>query len=200
MLILDSTSGIGTIIGSAIVGKLMSRDFKATERGYKLKHGLAPDHQISPKDLPADFPIEHARLRQLPWIVAVFVISVGIYGFSLQYPQVTSRPGWIAVPLLLQFVISGTSNAVFAVNQTLITDLSPGKGASSTAINNLVRCGLGAFGVALSEKLVADAGPGFTFLGLSLLTVGVFPLFVISWHFGMQWRAERTRRADTLNA
>ena len=82
-------------------------------------------------------------------------MSTGIYGFTLSSTTLTSRPGWIAVPLLLQFLIAATSNALFAINQTLLSDLCPGKGASSTAINNLVRCGLSAVGVAFIEQMIA---------------------------------------------
>ncbi|KAH8742478.1 major facilitator superfamily domain-containing protein [Diaporthe sp. PMI_573] len=139
-------NGFGTIVGSAIVGKLMTRDYKTAEVAYKIAHNLPSWHNLPVKNVPADFPIEHARLRNLPWIAGLFAASTAAYGFSLAKPILTSKPGWIVVPLTLQFLIAATSNAVFALNQTLVSDLCPGKGASSTAINNLVRCGLGAVG------------------------------------------------------
>ncbi|PNP38577.1 hypothetical protein TGAMA5MH_09658 [Trichoderma gamsii] len=187
-------NGCGTIAGSAMIGKLMTRDYKAAEVAYKLAHNLPPSYKVPAKDIPADFPIEHARLRHLPWIASLFTVSTAAYGFSLAYPSITSKPGWIAVPLALQFLIAAMSNAVFALNQTLVSDLCPGKGASSTAINNLVRCGLGAVGVAFVENMITNIGSAWAFLGLALITVAMAPFAAVNWYWGQQWRAARTKR------
>ncbi|KAI8244847.1 hypothetical protein K4K55_004098 [Colletotrichum sp. SAR 10_96] len=122
-------NGFGTIVGSAIAGKLMTRDYKAIEEAYKASHNMEKSEKLTAKNMPADFPIERARLRRLPWVVVIFIASTGAYGVSLNFPSATSLTGWIAVPLTLQFFIAATSNAVFALNQTLVTDLCPGKGA-----------------------------------------------------------------------
>jgi hypothetical protein len=177
-----------------MIGKLMTGDYKAAEEAYKLAHNLPPSYKVPAKDIPADFPIEHARLRHLPWIASLFTVSTGAYGFSLAYPALTSKPGWIAVPLALQFLIAAMSNAVFALNQTLVSDLCPGKGASSTAINNLVRCGLGAVGVAFVENMITNIGSAWAFLGLALITVAMAPFAAVNWYWGQQWRAARTKR------
>ncbi|KAF0322283.1 major facilitator superfamily transporter [Colletotrichum asianum] len=189
-------NGFGTIIGSAIAGKLMTRDYKAIEEAYKASHNMEKSEKLTAKNMPADFPIERARLRRLPWVVVIFIASTGAYGVSLNFPSATSLTGWIAVPLTLQFFIAATSNAVFALNQTLVTDLCPGKGASATAINNLVRCGLGAIGVAFIEQFIASTGPGAAFLGLALVMVVVGPLAVVHWYWGQQWRAARIQAKE----
>ena len=103
-------------------------------------------------------------------------------------------PGSIALPLFFQFLIAASSNAVFAVNQTLIADLCPGKGASSTAINNLVRCTLGAIGVALIDQMIAATTVGPTFLGLGLISFICVPLLLIEWTSAMGWRVEEAAR------
>ncbi|KAM0452572.1 hypothetical protein ACHAPV_009468 [Trichoderma viride] len=187
-------NGCGTIAGSAMIGKLMTRDYKAAEGTYKLAQNLPPSYEVPAKDIPADFPIEHARLRHLPWIASLFTVSTAAYGFTLAYPTLTSKPGWIAVPLALQFLIAAMSNAIFALNQTLVSDLCPGKGASSTAINNLVRCGLGAVGVAFVETMITNIGTAWAFLGLALITVAMAPFAAVNWYWGQQWRAARTKR------
>jgi hypothetical protein len=66
----------------------------------------------------------------------------------------------------------------------MVSDLCPGKGASSTAINNLVRCSMGAVGVAIIERLITSVGAGGTFLCLSLVTIAVIPLLVVQWYWG----------------
>lgn len=172
----------------------MTKDYKQTEVQYRQTNNLPDDFKLSPKSIPVDFPIEKARLRHLPWIAAIFVISTGAYGFLFAFPSVVSLKGWIAVPLIVQFFIAATSNAVFAVNQTLVSDLCPGKGASATAINNLVRCSLGAVGVALIEGMIAGWGPGASFLILAMLVILVAPLATANLLWGMQWRGERMEK------
>lgn len=195
-----SSLGFGTIVGSAIVGKLMTRDYKSAEVAYKIAHNLPLSHKLPAKNVPVDFPIEHARLRHLPWIAGLFAASTAAYGFSLAIPTLTSLTGWIAVPLALQFLIAATSNAIFALNQTLVSDLCPGKGASSTAINNLVRCGLGAVGVAFIDTMLADFGTAPTYLGLALITVIMVPFAVVNWYWGPEWRAARLEKKAKLEA
>ncbi|KAJ4295064.1 hypothetical protein N0V90_007072 [Kalmusia sp. IMI 367209] len=187
-------NGLGTIVGSTIIGNLMNRSYLQAQETYKERHSLPPEYTLPKKSLPIDFPIEHARLKHINWITAVFVLSTTLYGFSLTFPVLTSKPGWIAVPLILQFLIAATSNAVFAINQTMVSDLCPGKGASSTAINNLVRCSMGAFGVALIEQMIAAMGTGGAFLGLSLITLSVAPMATIQWYWGGKWRKERSAK------
>lgn len=169
----------------------MTRDYQSTAERYRTTHNLPVDYKISPKKVPNDFPIEKARLRHLPWIAGLFVISTGGYGFTLANPKLISLSGWIALPLFMQFMIAATSNAVFALNQTLVSDLCPGKGASATAMNNLVRCGLGAVGVAFIDQMIAGLGVSVAFLVLALVVVLFSPLAAANLMFGMQWRAER---------
>jgi hypothetical protein len=172
----------------------MNSTYVATESAYKTRNGLPDSYTLPKKAIPADFPIEHARLKHTNWITALFVLSTCAYGFSLSVSSLTGRPGWIAVPLVLQFLVAATSNAIFAINQTMVSDLCPGKGASSTAINNLVRCSMGAVGVAVIEQMIAGMGPGGAFLGLGLVTVMVSPLIVVQWYWGPGWRGERMER------
>lgn len=169
----------------------MNRSYKKTEAEYLTQHEIPLYKGISKKALPIYFPIEKARLEHIPWITALFITSTTAYGFSLGTREFTEQPGWILVPLILQFLIAATSNAVFAVNQTLVSDLYPGQGASSTAVNNLLRCSMGAVGVALIDKMINSMGVGPTFAGLGLLTVALSPLCVVQWYWAMSWRVKR---------
>lgn len=177
----------------------MNQDYRAAESAYKLRNGIPDSYTLPNTMLPADLPIEHARLKHTKWITALFVIGTSVYGFSLSFPSLTSRPGWITIPLILQFFIAATSNAVFAINQTMVSDLCPGKGASSTAINNLVRCSMGAVGVAIIERLIAGMGASGTFLCLGLVTVAVVPLLVVQWYWGPMWRGERMEKKTKVS-
>ncbi|KAH7010105.1 major facilitator superfamily transporter [Ilyonectria destructans] len=179
-ILINLIFGFGTIVGSSLAGKFLTKDYLATEAAYKTTHNITSP--LSSKSLPVDFPIEHARLRRLPLFTSVFILSTSTYGLSLSTP-LTSLPGWIAP----------TSNGIFSLNQTLVSDLCPGKGASASAMNNLVRCSLGAVGVAFIEPMLAAVGPGAAFLGLGMMIVAVGPLAVVHWFWGAQWRVERTK-------
>jgi hypothetical protein len=172
----------------------MNQDYRTAERAYKLHNRLPDSYTLPKKMLPAELPIEHIRLKHTKWITALFVITTSVYGFSLSFPSLTFRPGWITVPLILQFFIAATSNAIFAINQTMVSDLCPGKGASGTAINNLVRCSMGAVGVTIIERLIKGLGAGGTFLCLGLATIAVVPLLVVQWYWGPLWRRERLEK------
>lgn len=172
----------------------MTREFLRYEERYVAENPSAPFPSKNKKDLPWDFPIEHARLCHTPWITALFAVSTAVYGFTLlsaSQLRITSRPGWIAVPLSLQFLIAATSNAIFAINTTLVADLCPGKAASASAINNLVRCSMGALGVGFVDVLISSVGPAVTFLSLSLTTLSMAVLLAVEWSWGMDWRRQR---------
>lgn len=140
----------------------------------------------------------------MPWITLLFVVSTAIYGFTVLpvdlMPPQAANPAWIALPLFLQFLIAATSNAVFAINTTLVSDLCPGKGASSTAINNLVRCSMGAVGVGVIDPMLALVGRAGTFVALGLLVLSMSALNAVEWYWGMQWRQEREVKKNAEKA
>lgn len=185
----------------------MTRDFLLFERRYLEIYPDAPPPSKTRKSLSPDFQIERARLRHIPWMTALFVVCTGLFGFTVlpagQFAPVAvaSSPGWIAVPLLLQFFIAATSNAVFAINTTLVSDLYPGSGAGSTAVNNLVRCSMAAVGVALVDAMVALMGAATAFLALAEIVVVMTALLVVEWYWGQKWRGQREKRKEErLNA
>ncbi|KAK6827642.1 MFS general substrate transporter [Apiospora arundinis] len=190
-------NGAGTIVGSSIAGYLMTRDFRTAQSAYNVAHDLPATHKLPARDIPADFPIERARLRHLPWITTLFVLSTAGYDLSLFCePNPDADLDWsFTFPLLTQFLVAATSNAVFTLNQSLVSDLCPGQGAGSTAVNNLVRCSLGALGVSVVEMLITEFGPVRTFAALALLIIFVAsPLAAANWICGPGWRAARIER------
>lgn len=175
---------------------MLNRDFAAASQAYKIAHDFPESYELSPKKVPIDFEIERLRLRRLPWILAIFVPTIAGYGFSLSFPNVYGRPGWIALPLTLQFLIAASANAMFSINQTLVADLCPGQGASSTGINNLVRCTLAAIMVAFVDEMIKTLGTGATFLGLAFLVIAFTPMFIANWLWGMQWRLAQVQKEN----
>ncbi|KAK3335215.1 major facilitator superfamily domain-containing protein [Cercophora scortea] len=170
-------NGAGCVSGSYAAGKLLDRDYAFYSRG------VANSTTV---------PITRARLRSAWYLVPVFVLAVGGYGFA-----VVSGP--LALPLVLQFVIAFGATAIFTQNSALMVDLYPGASASATAVNNLVRCAVGAAGVAVVQPLVDGVGVGIAFLILAGVVVALVPLLGVVWAFGERWRAVRRARMEGVS-
>ncbi|RDL32686.1 uncharacterized protein BP5553_09142 [Venustampulla echinocandica] len=179
-------NGAGCVAGSYLTGYLMDYDYRIVEGQYRKAKGIPDDVKLNKKTL-VDFPIEKSRLRNIWWIVLVFILTTAFYGFSLSVNQ-------IAVPLVLQFFIAYSATAVFSLNSALVIDLYPGASASATAVNNLMRCSIGAIGVASVELIIESIGAGPTFLMFSFVTAGLSPMLAIEWFYGEGWRLARTER------
>lgn len=173
----------------------MDRDYRSVEASYKEAHGMPEEDKISPKTRPIDFPIERARLRQAFWIIGMLSLSVALYGVAFLDLPITSRRGWIAVLLTLQFFIAAFANMIFAINSCLITDLYPGKGAGATAINNFARCTTSAGAVPLAHHMIKTMGAmsAFCTLGGAVLVLCV-PAAIVSRTQGMKWRRKRMNK------
>lgn len=171
--------------GSYTIGYLMDCNHKITEREYCIQHGLPIDTRITTKTHP-DFPIEIARMRNTWWITTLFVICTAAYGFSLDTH--------LAVPVILQFLIAYCSTAIFTINSALVIDLYPGASASATAVNNLMRCEIGAAGVAAIQPIIDELTAKWTFLLLAVITLHMIPLLLVEMRWGAGWRLERIER------
>lgn len=77
-------------------------------------------------------------------------------------------------------------------------DLYPSKPASATAINNLVRCTLGAIGVGFVEQSINAIDEARTFLALAAIALASIVLVFIARKWGPKWRMERFHRLQSL--
>lgn len=185
-------NGVACVSGSYVTGKLLDRDYRIVEDAYRAQHNLDPSVPLDRRNL-ADFPVSRARLRSSWYLIVLFVAAVAGYGFAVTSPLLQQTKG-IVLPLFLQFVIAFTATAVFTQNSALMVDLYPGASASATAVNNLMRCALGAAGVAGVQFIIDGIGAGVTFLMLAGVTTVMSPLMVLQWIYGESWRAERMLR------
>jgi MFS family permease len=178
-------NGFGCMTGSYTIGYLMDYNHKRTEREYCQQHNLPIDTRINTKSHP-DFPIEYARMRNTWWITAIFIVCVAVYGVSLR--------AHLAVPIILQFMIAYGSTAIFTINSALVIDLYPGASASATAVNNLIRCLIGAAGVAAVQPIIDAITAPYAFLMLAGITIAMVPLLMVEMKWGYGWRLERYER------
>ncbi|KAJ5736371.1 uncharacterized protein N7483_001496 [Penicillium malachiteum] len=178
-------NGFGCMSGSYTIGYLMDYNHKRTEREYCQQNNLPLDTRITTKTHP-DFPIEYARMRNTWWITALFIVCTAVYGLSLRTH--------LAVPIILQYFIAYCATAIFTINSALIIDLYPGASASATAVNNLMRCLIGAGGVALITPIIDALGSLYTFVLLAGITLAMVPLLSVEMKWGAGWRMQRNER------
>ncbi|KAK4160170.1 major facilitator superfamily domain-containing protein [Cladorrhinum sp. PSN259] len=185
-------NGAACVSGSYVTGKLLDRDYRIVEDAYRREHHLSASVPLNRKKL-ADFPVSRARLRSSWYLIVLFVGAVAGYGFAISSPLLQDKKGMV-LPLVLQFAIAFTATAVFTQNSALMVDLYPGASASATAVNNLMRCALGAVGVAGVQFIIDQIGAGITFLVFACVAALTSPLMVLQRVYGEKWRAERMER------
>jgi len=137
--------GAEGIAGALSSGKLVDWELRRAKKRTLLKQGLQNEDAVEKaKDTRGRGKyegienIERARLGLSPFYWGSFVVLVVGYGWT------ANQKVHIAFLLVLQFLAVFQVTAIFTVNQTLLMDLFPGRGASVTASNNLVRCLTGA--------------------------------------------------------
>ncbi|KAG8948668.1 hypothetical protein FRC04_009434 [Tulasnella sp. 424] len=203
--------GVGSLISSAFTGKQLDWEYKRCRRrweekrkarweearGASEKQGDLGDDLESPslpppsKEEELTFHVEKARLRWSFLYTGLIIASCIGYGWALD------KRVHMVVPLIIQFfagwVVVGQMNSF----QTLLIDVMPAQGSSTTAINNFVRCLLGA-GIISVVNLIIDAiGTGWTYTLLSLIGAVAIPIFtLVVIRYGPRWRMRRWKKRN----
>ncbi|KAF7325602.1 MFS domain-containing protein [Mycena kentingensis (nom. inval.)] len=182
--------GGGMLLGSATSGKLLDWDYQRVKRSLIAKSQQLENGNGHSIDVEGDsFPIEEARMRLMPWMTLLYIVTCAGYGWCLQ------QRVHMAGPLVLMFIIGLLSIGIMNATQTLLLDLAPGQGSSVTACNNLVRCALAAVMTAVIELIVDAIGIGWTYVLLAGLCVVSAPLIWVVMFIGPRWRERRRMRA-----
>ncbi|GAA5856146.1 hypothetical protein JCM9279_004925 [Rhodotorula babjevae] len=188
-------NGVGCLLATFVNGPRLTADYKHVARQVeqkRLEEGVSIEQQEQERkkdqnDL-STFPIEHARLRSLPYFFFGLVASTIVYGW------VVDKGVHLSVPLIMQFIVGLTVTSVMNGVNTLLVDLYPGQSASAIAANNLYRCLCGAAATGFIDPLLKRLDPGWAFTMLSLVTCLFAPLMILEYRNGMRWRAERRAR------
>ncbi|KAI8985931.1 major facilitator superfamily domain-containing protein, partial [Pilobolus umbonatus] len=139
------SQGVGCILGSYIEGRFLDHDFRLIAE----KSGFT---KAKRNNIPSDFPIYKARLHSV-WLSAGLLQVITLFYGWLLYCRVH-----VAIILVLQFIVGFANTSIFNIFQTLMVDLFPGKSATITATNNLVRCILGAIATVIIEPGIQGVG------------------------------------------
>ncbi|KAJ7466887.1 MFS general substrate transporter [Mycena latifolia] len=170
--------GGGMLLGSVMSGKILDWDYQRVKLSI-----------LSEKPAQDDsFPIEKARMRLLPVLLAFYVACCAAYGWCIE------RDVAIAGPLVLLIGVGFFAMALMNATQTLILDLVPNQGSSVTACNNFVRCMLSAAMVACIQPILAALRPGWTYVLLAGMCVFASPLIYVVMRIGPGCRARRRAR------
>ncbi|POS75161.1 hypothetical protein DHEL01_v206447 [Diaporthe helianthi] len=183
------TGGSGVIAGGFICGKMMDRNYKHVAKRAGFSTNKSDNHNIH------DFPIEEARSR-FSLLILAFSACV-LVGFAWAV-QLKVHP---AVPLLLQFYLGAKCTVLHQIYSALVVDIFPEKpstiartNTTTSASNNIIRCGLSAAVVAALNPLVNTMGRGWFFTMVAFLDGGVCMVFVVILRrWGKRWRNQRSR-------
>ncbi|KAI0107920.1 MFS general substrate transporter [Hypoxylon sp. NC0597] len=170
--------GVSCMISTFLAGKTIDRDYRKTAES----RGISID-QFRGNDI-SKMPIEYARLRTNKYYIALCAPLVAGYGWAIQLNA------HMALPLVLQFLIGFTMQPLFTSLNTLLVDLHPERSSSVQAANNLVRCELGAAGLAVLDPMLRALGPGWCFVVFAIIHGLTLPALWILGKQGPNWRRQ----------
>lgn len=173
---------LGSLISAFSTGKLIDWNY----RRHALRLGF-PVVQNTQHDL-INFPLEKARLEiALPQMYLAAVTLI-VYGWVLHLET------GVAVPLVLLAFFGYAIVAAYQVTAILLVDIHPGKPATATAANNLIRCLLSAGASACINPMLETMGRGWTYTFWSLVWLIISPCFWFLMACGIEWRKRRRER------
>ncbi|KAK9246060.1 major facilitator superfamily domain-containing protein [Lipomyces tetrasporus] len=176
--------GAGGLVSAFTTGKVVDWNYR---RHAKL-NGF-PVVRNRRQDL-TNFPIETARLQIALPLFYVGAASIIAYGWVMDH-KVN-----LAGPVILLFIMGYALISSFQVLNVLMVDIYPGKAATATAANNLVRCELGAAASAAIVPMSNAMGRGWAYTLLALIFVGYSPTLLVVMKYGMRWRKAKKEKEE----
>ena len=162
--------------------RILTNDYRC----MAVRHGFPTSSSDTSEPQRLVFPLFHARLRSMIYLIPISTMPLLAYGWVLQYRLHPS------IALILQFFIGGPMIVVFNACGTLIIDLHPSQPSTAQASLNIVRCTLAAGSLAALQPLIDAIGAGWCFTLVALLTGGTAAgCVVIARIWGEPWRRKR---------
>ena len=177
--------GIGAMVAKTLVGRSIDWNFRrhAKQQGLEIVHSQQQDI--------ANFPTERARLEVALPCLYFACATIVPYGWvvGLQHPP-------LAAVLVLLFFNATVTSGTFQAMSVLIVDIHPESPAAATAASNLIRCLLGAGGVAAVIPLLNRIGRGWTSTLIALVWVSMSSCWWAVMIWGPRWRQARKTREE----
>ncbi|OQV09423.1 hypothetical protein CLAIMM_13548 [Cladophialophora immunda] len=174
--------GTGCFLASLLSRNILTHDY----RTIALRHSLPTSSTETSESQRIVFPIFHARLRSMAYLLPLSILTLLAYGWVLEYHLHPS------IPLILQFFTGGAMTIVFNACGTLLVDLHPTRPSTAQAALNLLRCAFAAAELAALQPLIDSIGPGWCYTVIALVTGGVASICVVVGRmWGESWRRQR---------
>ncbi|EEQ92143.2 MFS transporter [Blastomyces dermatitidis ER-3] len=176
--------GAGVCIGSIANGFILDYNYRRISK----KLGI-PTVRNTHQDLRY-FPIERARLQIVFSLVFVSAFAIVSFGWVLHFRVP------IAAPLVLLCISGAALTSAVNTVSTLIVDLHPGRAATVTASNNLVRCLFGAGATGDISPMIHGLGVRWCFTLIAFIMAATSPVMLVVIRFGPKWREEGRLKAE----
>ncbi|QSS62746.1 MFS transporter [Histoplasma capsulatum] len=180
--------GMGACIGSIANGFLLDYNYSriARELGVPIVRNRQQDLR--------HFPVERARLQTMFPLMFVSVCAIVAFGWVLHF-RVS-----IAAPLVLLFISGATITGTVNTVSTLLVDLHPGKVATVTASNNLVRCLVSAGATAVISPMISGMGVGWCYTLIGFIIAATSPAMLVGIRSGPKRREQKRLNAEAQSA
>jgi hypothetical protein len=190
--------GLGSFLSRWTVGKLIDWNFRreAEKQGTILHNDplIPTSHTICTnkslgvavvKNRKQDLSmhdVEKTRLViALPMVLATcgFVVA---FGWLMEYKV------HLAAVLVTVFMLSNVLTGALVATSALLTDINVGNGAALGAAINLVRCLMGAGGVAAMTPMINRIGIGYVGTLIAAIWIIALPALWVVYNKGYNWR------------
>ncbi|RDW56965.1 hypothetical protein BP5796_13032 [Coleophoma crateriformis] len=174
--------GVGGVLSAFTTGRVVDWNYRRHAKRCNM-----PIIRNKRQDL-TNFPIERARLEFAIPMLFLGAASVIIYGWIMQSGVNVSGP------IIVIFIMGYTISAAYQTLNVLLVDIYPGKGATVTAANNLLRCETGAAAAAVIAPMISSIGTGWSYTIMGLISVMGVPGLMLNIRYGMRWRQAKARK------
>ena len=178
----------GSLVSAFTTGKIVNWNYRRYAK--RLGFPLIKNRQ---QDL-TDFPIENARLEVALPLTYLGAAALIAYGWVIHFE--TNLAG----PLILLAIIGYSIVASYQTTAILLVDIHPGRPATATAANNLIRCLLSAGASAIIIPMLDKMGRGWTYTFISAVWLLSSPFCFALMKYGPSWRREKKAKAEKRKA
>lgn len=183
-------NGVGSMVGTLVTGKVLDLDYRRVRAKYEAQNDIEAGDEWKTVPSQADFPIEKARLRLVPFFSGLQCLSILLFGWTIQYP----RHVHIAVPIVSTFITGWTAVSTQSVIMTYLVDIFPDRSAAASASLNLARCLFAAGGTSFVMPMINGIGVGLTFTVCVAIQAIALAGPIVQWKFAGLWRMEAERK------
>ncbi|KAI5208618.1 citrate synthase [Aureobasidium subglaciale] len=176
--------GVGGIVSAFTTGKAVDWNYRRHARlnGFPFVKNKQQDM--------TEFPLEEARLE-----IALPLFYIGAL-CVLGYGWVMDKHVSLAGPIILLFVMGYALTAAFQILNIVMLDVYPGRPATASAANNIVRCEMGAATSAAIIPMTKAMGNGWAYTLLALLLIAYSPALLLTMKSGVKWRRAKKQKEE----